>query len=97
MYARLMHVTLKPECVDTAAALWPDAVGKYKTAGLHAGYMFVIDRDAGKVLSVTIWDSEEACRANEEEGALGEGIAPFLPLFAADPWNEHAEVGAKVL
>ena len=97
MYARLMHVTLKPECVDTAAALWPDAVGKYKTAGLHAGYMFVIDRDAGKVLSVTIWDSEEACRANEKEGALGEGIAPFLPLFAADPWNEHAEVGAKVL
>ena len=70
---------------------------QYKTAGLHAGYMFVIDRDAGKVLSVTIWDSEEACRANEEEGALGEGIAPFLPLFAADPWNEHAEVGAKVL
>ena len=97
MYARLMHVTLKPENVDDAAALWPGSVGKYKDAGLHAGYMFVIDRAAGKVLSVTIWDSEEACRANEEEGALGEGIAPFLPLFAADPWNEHAEVGAKVL
>ncbi len=97
MYARLMHVTLKPEKVNTAAALWPEAVGKYKTAGLHAGYMFVIDRDAGKVLSVTIWESEEACRANEEDGTLSESIAPFLPLFAADPWNEHAEVGAMVL
>ena len=97
MYARIMHVSLKPDKVETAAALWGPGVSKYKKDGLHAGYMFLLDKEAGKVLSVTIWESEEACRANTEGGALNKALEPFRELFAEEPWNEFAPVGAKVL
>ncbi len=96
MFARIMHVKLKPEKIATAQALWPPAVEKYKEHGLHAGYMFLLDEKQGKVLSVTIWESEEACRENEEGAGLKEALEPFWELFAEEPRNEHAVVAARV-
>ncbi|MBT5414280.1 MAG: hypothetical protein HOH66_12875 [Rhodospirillaceae bacterium] len=96
MHARVMHVTMKPECLDQAAAAWPKATATFKDKGLHAGYMILLDREAGKVLSVTIWDSEESIRSNENDGALKELMKPFHEWFAADPWSEYGEVGAHV-
>ena len=96
MHARIMHVTMKPERIDDARALWPAATGSFKDKGLHAGYMLVIDRDSGKILSVTIWDSMESIRANEDNPDLKEVMKPFKEFFAADPWSEYAEVGAFV-
>ncbi len=96
MFARLMHVKLKPENIATAQALWPPAVEKYKEEGLHAGYMLLLDAEQGTVLSVTIWESEEACRANEQGPGLKQALAPFRELFAEEPRNEYAVVAAAV-
>jgi quinol monooxygenase YgiN len=96
MHARIMHVTMKPERIDEARALWPKTTATFKASGLRAGYMLLIDRDAGKILSITIWDSMESIKANEDNPDLKEAMKPFQEFFAADPWSEYAEVGAFV-
>lgn len=96
MHARVMHVTMKPERLADAQALWPTATATFKDKGLHAGYMILLDREAGKVLSVTIWDSKDSIEANENDGDLKELMKPFYEFFAADPWSEYGEVGAHV-
>ncbi|MDA0703441.1 MAG: hypothetical protein O3A96_09445 [Proteobacteria bacterium] len=97
MHARVMHVTMKPERLAEAEALWPVGTATFKDKGLHAGYMIILDRAAGKVLSVTIWEDEKAIRANESDDDLKEVMKPFKEFFAADPWSEYGEVGAHVV
>ncbi len=58
--------------------------------------MFLLDEKQGKVLSVTIRESEEACRENEEGAGLKEALAPFWELFTEEPRNKHAVVAARV-
>ena len=96
MHARVMHVTLKPERVDDARALWPTVTGSFKKIGLKCGYMIVSDREAGKVLSVTVWDSLESIQAQENSDEFKEAMQPFHEFFADDPWSEYGGIGAFV-
>ena len=96
MHARVMHVTMKPECLDEARARWPVVTESFKELGLKCGYMVVLDREAGKVLSVTVWDSLESIQAQENSAEFKAAMAPFHAFFAADPWSEYGEIGAHV-
>ncbi len=98
MHARIMHVSLKPERAGEAQAQWAERVERYykgKDNGFVAGYMLIVD--VSNVLSITLWDSMEAIKANEESGDRDEAVRPYLEYFAADPWYEFAEVGALVV
>jgi hypothetical protein len=96
MHARVMHVTMKPERLAEAQALWPTTTATFKGKGLHAAYMILLDKEAGKVLSVSIWDSKESIDANENDGDVKELMKPFYEFFAVDPWSEYGEVGAHI-
>ena len=95
MHARVMNVSLKMECVESAMADWAHYTPKFKDMGLVDGYMLV-DRDTGKVLSVTIWESEEAVRAQEGDPRFKEAIDHFRQYFAAEPTSSYYTVGATV-
>ena len=100
MHARIMHVTLKPERAGEAQAQWAERVEKYykgEGKGFVAGYMLIVDAAAGEVLSITLWDNLAAIKANEESAEFEEAIRPYNDYFAAEPWYEYAEVGAKVV
>jgi heme-degrading monooxygenase HmoA len=63
MFARIMSAELAKDLIDEAAAEWRTHITPFKQSGLERAYMFV-DRATGKYLSVTIWESEAAQRAN---------------------------------
>ena len=95
MHARVMHVTLKKDKIEAAMADWPTYTAQFKDMGLQAGYMLV-DRETGKVQSVTIWDSEESIRRQEANPAFKGAIDHFRAYFAAEPSSSYYVVGASV-
>jgi heme-degrading monooxygenase HmoA len=63
MFARIMSAELTKDLIDEATAEWRAHITRFKQSGLERAYMLV-DRATGKYLSVTIWESEAAQRAN---------------------------------
>ncbi len=63
MFARVMSTNLKKDLIDEAAAEWKTHIAPFKATGMERAYMLV-DRASGKYLSITIWETEDAQRAN---------------------------------
>lgn len=61
MIFRLKSVDGRPENVDLGIALFRDVVSHCCTSveGFSAGY-FLIDRESGKTVTLTVWDDLEA-------------------------------------
>jgi heme-degrading monooxygenase HmoA len=67
MFARVSEVTGPSDRIDEGIAQYRDAVlpAVSATAGFQRAYLLV-DRENGKSLSITVWDSEAAMAASEE-------------------------------
>ncbi len=63
MYARVMSTDLKKATIDEAGKEWRRHIEPYKKTGMKKAYMLV-DRETGKYLSITIWESEAAQKKN---------------------------------
>src|ERR1700676_4356981 len=62
-FARVMSTNLKRQTIDEAVAEWRTNIEPFKANGMSKAYMFV-DRNTGKYLSITIWQSEDALERN---------------------------------
>jgi len=67
MHARISTYEGDPGKVDEAIGMIEGQVMPAAKAipGFSAGY-WMVDRDTGKAISVTLWETEEALRASEE-------------------------------
>jgi heme-degrading monooxygenase HmoA len=70
MYARVSEVTGEPDKMDLGIAQFNDVVlpGIKQMDGFVRAYLLV-DRAAGKALSISVWDSAEALAASEAAAA----------------------------
>jgi heme-degrading monooxygenase HmoA len=60
------------------------------------GRMVLVDRSTGKVLTLTLWESEADARASGEGSAFMQAtVATFAPFYAAPPVIEIYEVAAQ--
>lgn len=66
MYARVTEITGQTDEVDEAIARFRDQVvpGAQSQAGFDRIYLLV-DRESGKALSISVWDTEDAMRASD--------------------------------
>jgi len=77
MWARISRIEGSPEALDAVVANVNDEVipGVKQMPGF-AGAYFLADRETGRFLAMTLWDSEEQLRAGEEAAnRLREGSA----------------------
>jgi hypothetical protein len=67
MYARTSTWSGSPEALEKWAANAEDKVAAF-VAGLpgNAGAVFLVDRESGTALTLTLWDSAEAAAASDE-------------------------------
>jgi heme-degrading monooxygenase HmoA len=67
VYARVSEVTGPSDGIDAGIAQYRDAVLPAVQAmpGFQRAYLLV-DRDNGRSLSITVWESEDAMRSSEE-------------------------------
>jgi heme-degrading monooxygenase HmoA len=91
MYARVINSQLVPGKTDDAVAVWRDKVAAtIKQAKGFKGAYLVGDRETGKGLTITLWESKED--ADAMNAALPQTLALFDGMFAAQPSLETYEV-----
>ncbi|HEV2546434.1 MAG TPA: hypothetical protein VGU20_03795 [Stellaceae bacterium] len=96
MFARVMSAELTKDLIDEAAAEWHVHITPFKQSGLERAYMLV-DRATGKYLSITIWESEAAQRANATSpGQIAGRRAMTEKYFRAPPEAAGYEIVAAV-
>jgi|SRR5687768_13953499 heme-degrading monooxygenase HmoA len=94
--ARVMHAQMKKSKLKRAMREWGPRTSGYKTnKGFHSGYMLV-DEKTGEVLSVTLWKSKAALRANERSAYMKKAVGSFNDYFAKKPYSTYHKVGATV-
>ena len=93
MFARVTTVYIRKDLIDKAIKILETSIvpAAQKQEGFKSfsGYL---DRESGKVIVVTSWESKEDIDANEENQYYQEQLMKLMVTFAADPIRESFEV-----
>ncbi len=96
VFARVTIVKINKDMVDEAIKLFADSV--VPAAKSQKGYLgahLLVDRETGKGVGVTIWETEADAIANEESGYYKEQVAKFKDIFTAPTVREGYEVAVS--
>jgi heme-degrading monooxygenase HmoA len=93
MFARFTIIHTYTDKIDEAARLFNESVvPAFKTQkGFNVAY-FISNREEGKSICISIWDSEEDAVNNEKSLAYEEQLVKFMGLFTEPPYREGYEV-----
>jgi heme-degrading monooxygenase HmoA len=96
VYARVVRGEIPTDRLDEAIRLWQESVGpSAKRQSGFRGARLMVDRNAGKVLSIGLWESEP--KVWESVGWNQEQIAKFAALFSGPPTvEEDYELAAEI-
>ncbi len=93
MNARATIVQILPSKVDEAVDLYRDSVvpAARQQKGFKGVYLLT-DRNTGKGISITLWETEADMTAGENSGYYQQQLAKFKDVFGAPPVRESYEV-----
>jgi len=93
MHARLIRMQIKPERIDEAARIFAEEVvpGCRGQSG-YLGAYFLVDRKLGECAPITLWESEAAMMATEENRFFQTQLMKFLGFFHHGLVREAFEV-----
>ncbi len=95
MYARVVHLQVRPGQVEKAIKVYRDHTlpTAEKQPGFKAAFLLT-DAATGTAMSVSLWESEAALKAGEASGYFEQQISRFTALLVAPPRREAFEVSA---
>jgi heme-degrading monooxygenase HmoA len=93
MNARLIRMQVKQERIDEACRVFAEEVvpGCRAQPGYRGAY-FLVDRKLGECVPVTLWESESAMMATEENRFFQTQLMKFLGFFHHGLVREAYEV-----
>ena len=94
MHAQLITSQFKLDKLEEVGQLYRESIlpEVRQLPGLK-GRMVLVDRSTGKVITLTLWESEADARASGEGSAFMQAtVAQFAPFYAAPPVIEIYEV-----
>jgi heme-degrading monooxygenase HmoA len=96
MHARVTIVTVQPGKLDEAIKVSRDSImpAAKKQKGFKE-YLLLTDRNTGKGMTITLWNTEADMSAGEGSGFYREQVAKAAPFFAGPPTLEHYEVSVR--
>ena len=94
MYARVIFAQFRPEQTDEIIQRYREAVvTEHRKQPGSKGTMVLIDRAAGKGISMTFWETEADLQASDEASPYYEELrAKFAPYWTAPQVREAYEV-----
>jgi uncharacterized protein (TIGR02246 family) len=93
MFARLTIAQIKSGKMDELAKIYAEGiVPAAKSQNGYQGAYLLTNEEAGKAISITVWDSEADAIANEQSGYYKEQVAKAAPCFSAAPVREGYEI-----
>ena len=95
MYARVTTIHLRVKHMEDAVKVYEDSIipAAKKQPGFKTAF-FLINRNAGKFLSVTIWESTEFALQNQKTGYYKAQIDKLEDFMVDKPEVEGFAVGA---
>ena len=96
MFARLVSAQAITDKIDEGIRTWKekDMPLSESVKGYRGAYCLV-DRKVGKVISMTLWDTEEDARADERSALHQEQVNMYQGPMLGEPIAEYFEVSAK--
>ena len=97
MYVRAANVSIRPGKMQEVIDLHNDSLIPAAKAqkGWQGSYLMT-DAGGGKILSITVWESEADMLASESgSGYLQEQVARFDSVFAEPPNFSHYQLSAE--
>ena len=96
MHARVSTAELRPGRMDEVIDISRDSVlpAAQQQRGFRSG-LWLTDRDANKIMIVTLWETKEDMEAGERSGYYREQIGKFGGMLAGDVVREAYEVGIQ--
>ncbi len=93
MNARVTIVQIVPGKLDEAVGLYRDSVvpAAKQQKGCKGLYLLT-DRNTGRGISITLWETEADMTAGENSGYYQQQLAKFKDVFGAPPVREAYEV-----
>jgi quinol monooxygenase YgiN len=98
MYARVLRFKVDPRKIDDGIEIYTD--GYVPAAKQQSGFLEAIlfgDRETGRGMTLSIWESEAAAKATEQSGFLQQVIAKFAGIFTEPPTMEGFEIMVRDL
>lgn len=93
MHARVTTLQLQPDKIDDAVAgLEQNDVPMFKGLDGFKGFTLMVDRQSGKAVANSYWESEEAMRASEEAVKDARASAAETGGASSEPQVERFEV-----
>ena len=96
MFARLTIVEVPTDKVDEVIKIFADSVAPAaKSQKGSRGVYMLTDRNTGKGIALSFWDSEEDAVANEQSGYYQEQVGKVASFFTTAPVREGYEVSVQ--
>lgn len=96
MFARLTSTQIKKERIDEFIKIYEKSViPAAKSQKGYQGAYLLVDRETGKGISITLWNSEEDAVANERSRYYQEQVLKFVAYFIKPPIREGFEVSVQ--
>ena len=97
MFARITIVQGKVDKLDESIKIYEDSIitAAKSQKGFQRAYLLT-DRNTGKGISCTLWDSEEDADANEQSGYYQQQLDKLKDFLTAQPVREGYEVSVQV-
>jgi heme-degrading monooxygenase HmoA len=93
MFVRQTIIQTEIEKIDETAKLFEESViPAFRTQKGYQGAFFLSDRDTGKNICVSLWDSEQDAQANEQSHLYQEQLIKFMDYFTSNPIREGYEL-----
>jgi heme-degrading monooxygenase HmoA len=93
MFARVVTAQMKKEYLDEAVQIYEESIVAYARG--QEGFReirLLSDRETGKMISITLWETEEDMLAGERSSYLRDQFARLIGFLVAQPTTEHFQV-----
>jgi heme-degrading monooxygenase HmoA len=96
MFARLVSAHVVTDKFDEGITIWKEQdMPLMESVKGYRGAYLLTDRKTGKVISMTLWDSEEDAIADEKSPLHQEQVDMYTGLLIGEPSAQYYEVSAK--
>ena len=96
MYARMITFQVRQGMIDSMIAITQDSlVTVAKEQQGFRGGIALTDRGAGKIIGLTLWESESDMVSGENDGYLQVQVGSVEDLLADTPILQHFEVSIQ--
>lgn len=93
MFVRQTIIHTAINKIDEAAKLFEESViPAFRSQKGYRGAYFLTERESGKSICMSLWNSEQDAVANEQSHLYQEQLIKFMTFFTMDPFREGYEL-----